>query len=229
MIRRFYIVIIFILTASTQSVMAKDSSQTLPQKYRSSHHAGIRLGVWSNKGESPPAISIDSTLLSNMKDNNFFFEGYYGYRLTASLMVEGSVGLVNRGSVTFKEFDTDKIGNVLLYSMLIQGKIYPLGSSSLRLQPYIMAGGGLYYGKRSVQFTSNYYYYNNVGEESDTDFRYTVGGGFDYPIASMLALDFSIKYMAIDFSDKLITISNYEGLAISVGLQYFWSGTKKTK
>ena len=226
--RRFCIFLLVILVSMSQLVSAKDTGQSLQQKFTSSHQTGFRLGIWSNKGESPPAINLDSTLLSNIKDENFFFEGYYGYRLTSTLMIEGSVGLVNRGSVTFKELDVEKIGNVLLYSFLIQGKIYPLGITSLRLQPYVTGGGGLFYGKRSVQFTSNYTYYS-VGEESDMDFRYTLGGGLDYPIASMLALDFSVKYMAIDFSDKLIAISDYDGLAISVGLKYLWSGKTKNK
>ncbi|TET94741.1 MAG: hypothetical protein E3J26_04050, partial [Candidatus Zixiibacteriota bacterium] len=114
------------------------------QLFNEKHQAGIRLGVWANNGESPTdSVGVFET---NFKEACFYFEGYFAYRLVPAAMLELSFGIVNRGSVTFREAGATNVGNVLVYPILLQLKLYPLASLKAKLQPYLLAGGGLYYG-----------------------------------------------------------------------------------
>jgi outer membrane protein W len=193
--------------------------------FNEKHQAGIRLGVWANNGESPTDfVGISET---SFKDANFYFEGYFAYRLLPQAMLEFSLGIVNRGSVTFKEAGATNVGNVLVHPILLQLKLYPLASLKAKLQPYLLAGGGLYYGRRRVQFTtsSDVYYYGLV-EQSGTDFNYVLGGGIDWPIATTIGLEVGVKYMPIEFSKKLQTIRDYDAVAFTVGVKYLYSSKK---
>lgn len=190
--------------------------------FNEKHQAGIRLGVWANNGESPTdSVGISET---SFKDANFYFEGYFAYRLLPQAMLEFSLGIVNRGSVTFKEAGATNVGNVLVYPVLLQLKLYPLASLKAKLQPYFLAGGGLYYGRRSLQFTtSSDVYYYGLAEQSGTDFNYVLGGGIDWPIATTIGLEAGVKYMSIEFSKGLQTIRDYDAVAFTVGVKYLYS------
>jgi len=211
-----------IVLASISSVKAEEEEPEF--LFNKQNQAGIRLGVWSNRGDSPPLADTteNSSFESKIKNENVAFEAFYGYRLMTSLVLEGALGLVNRGSVTFIEDNVENVGNLLIYSFLIKAKFYPLGSLDFKIQPYLMGGGGVYYGRRSVQFTTNYYYYDYVGEKTATNINYCFGGGVDYPISSMIGLEFDVKYLSIDFSDPLLSIRNYDALAFSIGVKYLY-------
>jgi len=210
--------------ASFSSVKAEELETESKFLFNKQHQAGIRLGVWSNRGEIPPLTdsSENSSFKSKIKEENVAFEAFYGYRLFPSLVLEGSLGLVNRGSVTFIEDNIENVGNLLIYTFLAQAKLYPLGSFDFKLQPYLMGGGGVYYGRRSVQFTTNYYYYDYYGEKTATDFNYCFGGGIDYPISNIIGLELSVKYLSIDFSDPLLSIRNYDAFVILIGVKYLF-------
>jgi len=189
------------------------------------HQAGIRLGVWVNNGESPTdSVGIFET---NFKEACFYFEGYFAYRLFSQAMLEFSLGIVNRGSVTFREVGATNVGNVIVHPILLQLKLYPLASLATKFQPYLLAGGGLYYGRRSVQFTtSSDVYYYGLAEQSGTDFNYVLGGGIDWPIATTIGLEAGVKYMPIEFSKGLQTIRDYDAVAFTVGVKYLYSSKK---
>ena len=188
------------------------------------HQAGIRLGVWSNRGGSPPLSDSteNGSFQSKIKEENVFFEVFYGYRILRSVIIEGSLGLVNRGSVTFTEDEIENVGNLLIYTFLIKAKLYPLSSFNTKIQPYLMGGGGVYYGRRSVQFTTDYYYNDRYGEKTATDINYCFGGGVDYPLSSVIGLELNVKYLSIDFSDPLLSINNYDALQILIGVKYLY-------
>ncbi len=191
--------------------------------FSNQNQGGIRLGVWSNRGGTPPELSPDSSIESKINDENIYFEAFYGYRFTPVFLIEGALGLVNRGSVSFVENGEENVGNLSIYTMLIKAKLYPLGSSNVRIQPYLLGGGGYYYGRRSVQFTTNYNIeYVKYGEQTADDFSYCFGGGIDYPLSSVIGLDFEVKYLSIGFSKSLLGIQNYDALAFSIGVKYLY-------
>ena len=214
------IIISLIIIAPGSVIKAEEAESDFI--FKKQHQAGIRLGVWSNRGGTPPDSSDDGSFHSKVKEENVYFEAFYGYRLHSSFILEGSLGLVNRGSVTFTENEIENVGNLLIYSVLAKAKFYPLGSYSFKIQPYLMGGGGIYYARRSVQFTSNAYYYDQYGEKTATNFNYCFGGGIDFPISSIIGLEFNVKYLSIDFSDPLLSIRNYDALAFSIGVKYLY-------
>ncbi len=191
--------------------------------YLGKRQVGIRLGVWSNRGETPPKegqVNEEGTFSTNIKESAFYFEGFYSYPLLPWTSAELSLGSVNRGSVTINEGTKSDIGNLIIYPVLVQFKVYPAFMFPSKFQPYLLAGGGLLYGRRTVQFTSSGSYYSNWAEESSTDFSYVLGGGIDYLVAGPIGLDFTVKYMPIKLS--LVTIEDYDAVAFALGVKYLY-------
>jgi outer membrane protein W len=186
--------------------------------------------VWHNLGETPAATGpLDTggggsgTYKTNVGDNSFVIEGHYGIDLFSGLMVEFSLGAVNRGSVTLQEGTDTDVGNLLIYPILVQLKFYPARSLKWRLQPFVLGGGGLHFGRRSVQFTNaGGYYYSNWEEDSGTNFNYVAGAGLDYSLGSSVGLDFVVKYMPIHFSKSLVTIEDYDAISFTLGVKYLY-------
>jgi hypothetical protein len=221
-----FVCLIGLLTAA--SVRAAEEAGP-EDTFRYKHQLGVRLGTWINQGDSPPEADTAGIFKTGISDANFYFEGFYAHRLHPLLMGEFSLGIVNRGTVTFRVSDRENIGNLLLYSILLNVKFYPFGGLDWRVQPYLTGGGGLYYGRRSVQFSSSdaIYYYPGLDEQSATDWNYSVGGGFDYPIADQVGLEFNAKYMPIKFGNPLMTVDDYGALAFSVGVKYLYENSTK--
>lgn len=213
----------------TGATYAAEPGETSLDSFKRSHQIGVRLGGWANLGDNPPVRDTADLFETSFHDASFLFEGFYAHRFTPALMGEFSLGIVNRGSVSFRIGDRENVGNVLLYSVLLQGKLYPLASTSWGIQPYVTGGGGIFYGRRTVQFSSSidYFYYPGLDEESATDFNFAVGGGFDWPIATQIGLDFNVKYLPISFGEPLMTVEDYGALAISLGIKYFHFGSTK--
>jgi opacity protein-like surface antigen len=189
---------------------------------------GLRLGFWSNQGDKPPegGSSGDFSYRTHISNANFYFEGFAAYRLARPLMAELSIGIVNRGSVTLNEGNITDVGNLLVYPMLVHLKFYPLATLNARFQPYITAGGGLYYGRRNVQITTSYYY-SGFAEESSTKFGYSLGGGVDWPLSQIIGLDLNVRYMPIKYSDPLVTVSDFSAFTVAVGVKYLYAGKKE--
>lgn len=224
MVKKLLLLTLLFVLFGTGIVAAQNKKQEPPPTLRDKHQLGLRLGVWSNNGTSVPSsiIGIDTTTLmrTSISDASFYLEGFFAYNIMPQLFAELSFGLVNRGSVTVYDYSTTDVGNLLIYPILLQLKFYPLASTNLRLQPYITGGGGVYYGRRDVQFTDSYYYYYGFDPDSETDLNYVFGGGVDWLLNNRLALDVNAKYMTINFSNRLLTVSKYDALTITAGIKY---------
>ena len=218
--------IILILMFFTFPIIAQCDDLGLVAKFSKSHQLGVRLGAWSNLGELPPGLLTDpnnsATLETNLSDNNFYFEGFFGYRLNEQLMLELSAGISNRGSVTLSQNNSTNVGNVVIYPMLLQMKFYLLSMTDIRVQPYVFGGGGLYYGRRSTQVSSSGYVYLD-DRESEADIHYSFGGGMDWPLSRSLSADLNIKYMPIMFNKTFVAINDYKGIGITLGIKYLYS------
>ena len=214
--------LIFVITLSLFACSASEASQVVLRK----HQAGIRLGVWSHQGGVIPASDSSGTFRSNINKESFFLEGYYGYRIFPALVGEFSLSIVNRGSVSFEESGTSNVGNLLVYSFLLHARCYPLVMVKSKIQPFVSVGGGVYYGRRSVQFSSNFYYaaYN---EESGINLNYSFGGGFDVQLSNSIALETGSRFMSVNFSKELMGIKDYDALAFWVGVKYLYQSDKK--
>ncbi len=193
--------------------------------FSESHQLGLRLGGWANLGGLPPDTLYPGNgakLATRLSNANFYLEGLFGYRLNEQLMLELSLGISNRGSVTLTQNNSTNVGNVIIYPMLLQMKFYLLSMTDIRVQPYVFAGGGLYYGRRSTQVSSSGIIYLD-DQESEADFHYSFGGGIDFPLGRSVAADLNVKYMPIMFSKTFVAINDYKGIGITIGIKYLYS------
>jgi len=208
----------------------------LSDLYLRSHQLGARIGGWANQGVNPP-ISIGNppeagSASTNFNDGSFYIEGFVAYRFNPWLAGEFSLGLVSRGDATIYESDQgSSYGTINVYPVLLKLKAYPLGTWGSKFHPYILGGGGVYYGKHSIQIVDSYdgLLRANFGEESQTTLGLVVGGGVDWPLASVIALDLNVQYMPIDFGDPLIAVEDYSSLTITIGVKYLFFSQGKDK
>ncbi len=226
------LLLLAVLLLTGSSVWSQQQSEQPESVYLHSHQAGIRLGAWANLGDSPlDSLQLTSTAyyLTDFSGGSFYFEGFLGYRISRLLVAELSVGIVNRGDVSL--FDLDSFyGSLLVYPILLKARVYPVGKVGGRFYPYLLAGAGLYYARHDIQIVSSSYgFYGFIEEDSETRFGYVVGGGFDWPLASVVALDFNVQYMPIDYSTKIIGITDYSSLTVTIGVKYLFSSDKDKK
>jgi hypothetical protein len=210
----------FVLIAIISTVAVADASLTKAEQFRKGHQAGLRLGVWSNTGDLP--ISLDTSGVvqyqTSIGNSSFYAEAYLGIRIMPEAMVEIAGGMVNRGEVTEQVAGNVYYGNISLYPVTLRLKLYPLGGLPLSFQPYVMGGGGVFFGKNNIQFSNDVF--AAYAERSVTDFNFVFGGGFDWPIASKIALDAQAAYLPMTFKNGLFGARNYSGVAITVGIKY---------
>jgi opacity protein-like surface antigen len=135
-------------------------------------------------------------------------------------MGEISLGIVNRGTVTIDDSQIRDVGNLLLYPILAQIKIYPYAAGSWHAQPYLTAGAGLYLGRRDVQFTDSNFLFAGSNQETASKLSYVLGGGIDWPIGNVISLGLDGKYMPINYSKGFVTVNNYNAVVITVGVKY---------
>lgn len=215
------------LLAGTLPVAEALAEDEIPFNQR--HQAGVRIGVWANQGDDPPAYyestDRDASIRTDISSSNMFFEATGAYRLLPHTMLEVSFGFVNRGDVTIIDEGRTYIGSLLLYPMLVSLKYYLPVSLKENMYTYVQAGGGVYYGRHSVQFTNDYYFPSNAA--SGTDLSYMLGGGFDYVLIDNIGLEFNVRYMPNDYSNGLILVSDYSALTVTVGVKYLFKSKKK--
>ncbi len=204
--------------------------------YLKSHQAGVRLGAWANQGETP-ADSVPTPYdglyyLPDFTSGNAYLEGFFAYRLSPYFAGEFSAGIVSRGDVTLQDNISGQtsFGSMVIYPILLKARFYPLGASHTRFHPYVFAGGGMYYGKHDVQIVANALGLQaDLDQSSETKFSYVVGGGVDWPVAEMVALELNTQYMPIKFSKNLVGAKDYSSFTITIGVKYLFSakGNKK--
>jgi len=220
MMRLIIGIISIILLMATVSFPATDtdSSETDQPRYQ----LGLRLGAWSNQGETPPASGLDGFFQSDINETSFYFEGQLSYRLFDQAVFELAIGSVNRGTVTLKDDQESRIGNLMVTPILLQAKFYPVPTHLSRLRPFVSAGGGLYFGRRTVQFvTLSNPYYNDLQGESRTVLGYTLAAGFDWVLGQSIGLEGMVRYLPVRFSDELALVEDYEAVAITIGIKYY--------
>jgi outer membrane protein W len=205
---------------------------SLSDTFARSHQFGGRLGGWANRGNSPGdsvKLSDVAFYLTDFGNASFYAEGFFTYRMSPYLAAEFSLGFVNRGEVILKNEATREsfIGNLIVYPILAKAKVYPFGRADMRFHPFVMLGGGIYYGRHDVQIVSSASYYYVFEEDSQTALGWTAGFGLDWPLASVVALDVAAQYMPIDFSTKLIDVNDYSSLTITIGVKYLFHSTGK--
>ena len=228
MVKRVLAPLVVLALLTGQSGMAADEAPLSPgESFFHKHQVGIRLGAWSNLGDTPPESGTagTSSFKTTIGSGSFYFEGYAAFRLLRPVMGEISFGMVNRGSVTINEGTNTDIGNLMVYPIMAGIKLYPLSAISLKLQPYVSAAGGVFYGRRNVQITTAFYY-SEFAEESATKIGYSIGGGVDWPISSTIGLELSTRYMPIEFSKSLVSASDYSAFTVAVGIKYLYSSVK---
>lgn len=220
--RLLAIAVLLLVAVSSGYAIEEKPRQSSP--LASKHQFGLRLGVWANQGDRPLEFGDFGlqTFSTSINNSSFYIEAYYSRKIMDWLRVELSAGTVNRGTVSVSDSFGEDIGNLLLFPILLQAKIYPLALINLDLQPYLSAGGGLYVGRRSVQFTSNQLTIAGFNQQSETDFNYVVAAGVDWPVASVIALDFNVKYMPITFPNGLVGVTDFGGMTFAVGVKYLY-------
>jgi len=229
LVKSVFVPLVLLALLTGQSGMAAEEAPLSPgELFNHKHQVGIRLGAWSNLGDTPPENGTAgiSSFKTTIGAGSFYFEGYAAFRLLRPVMGEISFGMVNRGSVTISEGLNTDIGNLMVYPIMAGIKLYPLSGMSLKLQPYVSAAGGVFYGRRNVQITTASYYYSAFEEESATKLGYSISGGVDWPISSVIALELSTRYMPIEFSKNLVYVSNYSAFTVAVGIKYLYSSAK---
>jgi len=225
----FLAVLIFVASGT---IAARDMQDTRGENFRKRHQAGVRLGVWGNLGDTPlEEISDNSSsivFINDFKDASFYIEGFAAYRFSPCFMGELSLGVVSRGEVTRRDPSSSLYGSLLVYPMLLKLKLYPLEQWSFKFHPYLTVGGGIYHARHDIQIASGAYYYSTFyEEESKTSLNYVLGGGFDWPVATTIGLEFSAQYMPINFSKALIGVTDWSSLTITIGAKYLFESKKK--
>lgn len=200
-------------------------------RFNTQNQAGIRVGVWRNRGEKPPAAgeSGASTFKTDVGSGSFYFEAYFGYRIFPPAALEVSFGIVNRGDVTIRDQGKSYIGNLLVYPVQIRGKLYPLAYSSSSVQPFLMVGGGLYHGRNDIQFVSENAQFDGFVGDSQTDFNAVFGAGCDWPLANNVGVDAAVSFMPISFSRGLFSVHKYDALTVTLGIKYLLPLRGETK
>ncbi len=231
--KKLSLILIWVLLLVVSSFAQSPDEETSPSPAKK-YHFGARIGPWINLGDTalPNVLFVDefgnvvAEMETNINDVNVYFEGYFAYNIFPGAFAELSVGIVNRGSVTIRDAFSTDIGNLILYPFLLQLKFYPFPEGVSKFRPWVGVGGGLYYGRQDIQFTTSPFLDPYFRGQSETDFNYTLSGGVDYALNSFLALDLSAKYMPVDFTDALILMNDYDALAITIGVKYLYGGKK---
>lgn len=227
MIRILSNILVTLLVTGTATLSA--GSDKPPAEFSDKHQAGIRLGAWTNMGDLPPDIfdAGSAWFFSDINSGSFHFEGYVAYRLSSRICAELAIGLVNRGDVRLQyELAGDTsvfFGNLNIYPIVAKVKLYPVRKLLGRFHPYLTLGGGLYWARHDL-FAAGINS-SNIGfvqEESAVAAGAVVGGGFDWPVASVIGLEFNTDYMPITFSDGLLGSSKWSGLTITFGVKYLF-------
>ncbi len=180
---------------------------------------GIRLGTWIDQGGK----IHDDNVTADFPSASFYTELFYDLRLVPQLFLELSMGVAGRGDAVFISGNDRYIGTINLYPILLQLKISPLARRSLRVQPFLIGGGGLVFGKQNTDVIRSIGPYLDpyYAEQSETNLAAVVGAGVDLALSDQIGLNLTGKYHSITFGHGLAGIKDYSGTAISVGVAYF--------
>ncbi len=220
-----YLLFAFFTVASTSVSAIESKKKHLAE---TGQQVGFRLGAWNNLGDSHPdsLSSQGAQLRTKINNASFYFEGFYSIPFSSNLRGELSLGIVNRGTISFTDGSLNDIGNLLIYPIFVNLKFYPLSGGSSKLRPYFSAGLGIVYAKQSIQF-SNDIFFAQYRESSKTKFSYTLNGGFDWLVGGSVGFELNAKYLPVNFSEPFLTVNNYDSFSITIGVKYFYKPKKE--
>lgn len=201
-------------SGSAQAVDKKEINRLSPARFSM---VGLRIGAWVAQGGDVNELNVTA----EFPDASFYTEIYYDHRFTPAIIGEISLGVSTRGDATYLDGDNKYVGTINLYPMLLQLKISPLAGGLSGFRPYLIGGGGVVVGKQSTDIVIGPSLPLYLNEESQTDLLVVLGGGIDIPLSEQLGLNINGKYHWIDFGDNLAGLTDYSGMAISVGVAYF--------
>jgi len=189
--------------------------------FANKNFAGARVGAWTNSGDEELPSGTEYSL--EFDNSSIYGEFFYSYRLAPMLAFEVSLGIYSRGDVQYSR-DTDVfVGAVNLYPMFVTAKLYPFFKfETLPFYIYAQPGAGLVYASQSVIDYDDYYYYGYTGQESETKFTYSLGGGVDWPIAEQVGLTMNYKYIPVKFGEPLAEVKDYSGWTLTFGVGYIF-------
>lgn len=191
--------------------------------YLQMHSAGGRLGIWTSTGDKT-TVDNDGDRFEPSK-SSFYGEFFYAHRLAPSFAAEISIGIFSRGDFKYLTREDVLLGSVNIYPVFLTGKLYPLAQlQNISIHPYFQFGGGIVHASRSG---IDYYYGVEFTDESETELTYTLGGGFDFPVADQICLLANFKYLPVKFSNPLVGIKDYSGWQLSVGLAYTFRSKRR--
>ncbi len=211
--------LVVILSGTARGLEKQQSDRLLAAEYSM---VGLRLGAWvSNQG---PKTVRDLTIETNMPDAGFYTELFLDYRLAPVVFLEGSLGIASRGDAVIHDTTGRYIGTINLYQALFQIKFSPFAGHSKKFLPFLVAGGGVAWGRQSIDFivTYSYYYNPDITNRTEADFLPVIGGGIDLPLAEQIGLNVAVKYHPIKFGDALAGVKDYSGTAVSMGVAYYF-------
>ncbi len=197
------------------------------------NQAGVRLGGWIGSGDGPADSfsDVDNFFdydLSNVGSSGFFVEGFYNWRFLPPFGLEFSAGIISLGEVqrfdVLPGFDSGFVdfGNFLAYPFTVKIKYHPLSKTTSPWQPYVAGGLGVYYARFAIAIT-NRGALVDTPEESQVEFSYALAGGFDYVLSRSIALEANVNYYPMEFSTPIISVSDLNGLSVTVGVKWLFS------
>jgi outer membrane protein W len=213
------ILIILLLPGLSGAVEKQSADRRLDAQYSM---AGLRLGFWADMANTEPVD--DGSIEADLPDAGFYTELYFDYRLAKPLFLELSMGIASRGDIVVRDGDDNYIGTLNLYPIAMQLKFSPLEGKTTSIHPYVVAGGGVVFGRQTIDIISfgpDPFYNPDIITKTETDFIGVVGGGIDFALSEQLGLNIAAKYYPIKFGDSLAGIREYSGMSIAVGVSYF--------
>lgn len=231
-----YVLLLLVLWCGATELLAQLRPQRAPAPRPSSvlfgekTQMGIRVGGWSHQGETPRSFvdQPDYSLRADYPATNFYFEGFYGFRLSDPFGVEFSFGTVQRGEVTVHDRTTGNrtFGNVTLYPVRVRGFWYPAPDGLGTLRPYLSAGGSMIVGSDAVQIANQFGYY---APHTEITVGWVAGGGVEFALSPSLVLELAATYQPIRFADPLVFEENFDALAITIGGKYLLGSRRLRK
>lgn len=183
---------------------------------------GLRLGFWADLSKSNGIV--DTTIDADLPNAGFYTELFIDYRLARPLFVEMSFGIASRGDIIITNSDDRYIGTLNLYPVLLQLKLSPLAGRTRSFQPFIIGGGGLVFGRQSIDiidYGPDGSYNYDLLNRTEIDFIGVFGGGVDLAISEQLGLSIAAKYHPVKFTDSLAGVREFTGISFSIGVSYF--------
>ncbi len=203
------------------SAFAQSDEQNVLIGNKGNQMLGVRFGVHSfTTNEEGTFEDLD---VNTSTDVSFAAEFYFNYFLVDKLGMELSLGSAHRGEVVFRDSNSALVsyGSANVYPMSVGLKATPLsGWVSDHYQPFFLIGGSLVVARRIFE-TGDLGLYA-YGTESETDFGWFWGAGFESYISHSICVSSSFKQYSIDYSDYIAGYKDHSGWQIIVGIAYIW-------